>query len=775
VTKDSYYQIQLTERDALSNNPPPEYYIHAIPDQPPALTISRPGRDIKATMVEEVPVHITVEEDYGTPTARLLFSVNGGSEKSKPLVLEKKQAGSASDALEFSAEHLFYLEDFDLQPGDFVSYYIKAQGLGGRDAAATAVSEIYFVEIRPFTATFFRPLSEQQMAGGGNNGNQLSKTQKEIVIAIWKLQQNKETMEASAFTERTGNIAETQQNLQEITSQILFQLQQRNIFTNEASGNVVTYYKNALDAMRRAHAELSKADLAAALGPARSALQQLLRAEAEVTEFNMQRGAGGGSDASLEQLSELFEQEMDKLKSKYETLNQSQPKQQQEDVDEALRNVRELARRQQQSNRQLRDLARQQMPEEDRQRQIEELRRQQEQLQRDARDLTTQMQRNQQQDTSLPRDAQDELRRATGEMSSASSSLRRDNTELAAARGARALDRLRRLEQMLQKNQKDALRKQLNDVDQDLQRVAQGQQQLSEQVRQLQQNASSPDTSGRAQQIAGAQDRQERLKQAYNDVQQQIDDLAEATRRSQDDFGRGMRDLKRQADNAAVERKMEQAKQMLQKRQLNSAARAEQDIENALQRMTEELVTLRSKVAESDEEKMDLALEQTRRMREDLESLQRETQGIDRQTKGQQSEGRTSGQRAGPGETRQRPSEMNAENARRWNEQLARSMQDLEFVQRSMAVDSSLSGQLSQLEDNWHGVIRNFSGAGAQDRFQLIEQYVLDPLRQIEAEMAQKLELVKNKEKLFLAREERIPSEYQELVEKYYERLSETQ
>ena len=77
------------------------------------------------------------------------------------------------------------------------------------------------------------------------------------------------------------------------------------------------------------------------------------------------------------------------------------------------------------------------------------------------------------------------------------------------------------------------------------------------------------------------------------------------------------------------------------------------------------------------------------------------------------------------------------------------------------------------LSQNMEGMIRSFSG-GLPERFQLIEEQVLNPLKAFEAELAHKLEIMKNKEKLFLAREEKIPPEYEALVEKYYEALSKT-
>ena len=78
---------------------------------------------------------------------------------------------------------------------------------------------------------------------------------------------------------------------------------------------------------------------------------------------------------------------------------------------------------------------------------------------------------------------------------------------------------------------------------------------------------------------------------------------------------------------------------------------------------------------------------------------------------------------------------------------------------------------MQQLKKNLNGVLRTFTG-GVTERMQLIEEQVLIPLKGLEAELAQKLDLLKSKEKFFLAREEQIPAGYEELVQKYYEALS---
>ena len=50
---------------------------------------------------------------------------------------------------EVTAGHTFYLEELDLQPGDFVSYYARAADNDAVGGGKRASSDLYFVQIRP--------------------------------------------------------------------------------------------------------------------------------------------------------------------------------------------------------------------------------------------------------------------------------------------------------------------------------------------------------------------------------------------------------------------------------------------------------------------------------------------------------------------------------------------------------------------------------------------------------------------------------------------------
>lgn len=766
VSRDSYYRITITDHDDLSNQPPPEYYIHALPDQPPLLTLERPGRDIKASMVEEVPVQIRVQDDYGVPTVKLHYSINGGEEKQVALDLERT-ADNPQGIQEFTGEHLFYLEDLDVQPGNFLTYYFRA-AKNAAAAQSSAATEIFFIEVRPFEQQFVRSLSQGGMGGsGGGPGGRLSQTQKEIVIATWKLIGKKDKLSPTELTEDAQVILDSQKNLQEVTESALMQMQQRSLFSGQEGDDVSTYYTEAADAMQRAIEQLRDDNLESALPHEKEALTALLTAEAQLKEIQVQQGQGAGNMADLQQLSELFEQEMDKLSNKYETLQNNQQQRTNQELNETLEKVKELARRQQQFNRRMRDLANQ--SEEEKRRQIEELRRQQDEIRRQAQELARQAQQMQQGNSELPRDMQERLRKATSEMTNASNNLRNQNTELAAAKGTRALDRLQQLEDSLRRNQKESLRRELSELEQQFQRMADAQRKLSEEVETL-----SPQQQELEKSLQGARENQSQIREEMKDATERLEALVSQSRQNQNEMSREMNEAKREIERSEIEKKMQRAEQLLQEKQLHSAHEAQRDLAASMEKLEQKMTQLRGLMAETEEEKLDLALNQTRRLRDQLESMQREAESLQRGQAGEQSGQGEQASQAGPGESGRPMQDLDPEKLDRWNEQLARSRNDLEMLQQNIRIDSSLAGKARRINKNLEGVVRTFNG-GTAERWQLIEQQVLEPLKHLEAELAQKLELLNNKEKLFLARDEQIPSEYKELVEKYYEVLSRTQ
>ena len=137
VDKPGFYRVELYGTDGVRVTGSLDYVIDVLPDRPPTVRIAEPGRDTKATSVEELFASVEAEDDYGVSTVELVYSVNGSPEKSVPL-----HAAGARRTPKATAGHTFFLEEMSLQPGDVVSYYARAKDNDAVSGAHTAATDI---------------------------------------------------------------------------------------------------------------------------------------------------------------------------------------------------------------------------------------------------------------------------------------------------------------------------------------------------------------------------------------------------------------------------------------------------------------------------------------------------------------------------------------------------------------------------------------------------------------------------------------------------------
>ncbi|MXY48576.1 MAG: DUF4175 domain-containing protein, partial [Gemmatimonadetes bacterium] len=155
VREDLSYSIHVVDSDGIANDDPVEYYVRALQDRAPRVTILEPERDTRVSPVDEVMIRAEAEDDFGLASFSLNYAVNGGDEVVVDLgAMQRESSGTV-----WEGEHVVYLENLGVQPGDFVAYYAEADDR--RTEAGTSATDIYFIEIKPFDATY------RQAEGGG--------------------------------------------------------------------------------------------------------------------------------------------------------------------------------------------------------------------------------------------------------------------------------------------------------------------------------------------------------------------------------------------------------------------------------------------------------------------------------------------------------------------------------------------------------------------------------------------------------------------------------
>ncbi|MGO9013116.1 MAG: hypothetical protein ACLQPN_23710 [Bryobacteraceae bacterium] len=374
IEKDGMYHIAAIEggEDVRLSE---DYFIEAQKDYPPEITITRPGHDFKASPIEEVTVAVSASDDFGLRGVDLHYSLNGGAEKTIAM-LDAKGAKTANGST------VIALEDFKVQPGDIVSLYAAA-----RDARQTTNTDMFFIEAQPFERNYTQ---SQEIGGGmaggqGDQQNQLSERQKEIITATWN--QIKGNGPKASDAENAAFLASVESKLRDQATSLAQRMKARQMEeAGDSFKSFVADIEQAAGAMGPAAGKLRIAKWQDALAPEQKALQYLLRAESVFRDiqvaFGQSGGGGGGISGATRDMEGLFDLELDTEKNQYEGARQNQSADaRQRQMDDALQKLEELARRQQ-------ELAEQQR----RGGQTPQQRWEQEMLRREAEKLQQQMQ-----------------------------------------------------------------------------------------------------------------------------------------------------------------------------------------------------------------------------------------------------------------------------------------------------------------------------------------------------------------------------------------------
>jgi hypothetical protein len=675
VAADTSYYIELVSVDGEAYRGSNEYDVSVLSDQPPVISFDKPGRDKKATSLEEVFTQARAEDDYGVVSMDLHFSVNGGEEKTVNL-----QQITRDSARSLTGAYTFFLEEHNLKPGDFISYFGRA-----RDASNQSTSDIYFIEVKPFEMEYRQ--SQQQGGGGGQGGDQdqnaLSRRQKDLIAATHRL-----IREGDKYTEQERKdgyeaVAAGQEKLRTDTLEFLDRMGRRlgDVEGQKQVAEMAENLRQAAKEMEGAPPPLRKEQGKDALPPEQRALQKLLAADAifrevQVAFGNQSGGGGSGGEREQQELAGLFELELDKMKNQYETVQRAQQQQAEQQKSEAERRLEELARRQQQA---LEEQQRRQQGQpangssgSQRQQQelIEETRKAARELERLARERRdTQMQE-------LSR----QLNQTADEMQKAQAAARGNSGE-AIAQNERALERLQQAQQRLQQmngaagqrggqSGSSGRQQQISDLRQRAAQAASRQREIAKDMENLTrrggQNAQDENSKKTREQLA---ERKDTLADSVNSLQQDIEQSARAMGGGSQGQQRAARQLKDAADSLARDRvaeRIREGKESLNGGQQGGAGRGdERAIERSLNNLSERLQAAEQSARGANGSSAEENLDRTRQLADSLDSLRRrldenaarrngqqqgQQQGQGRQQQGQQGQEGQKGQQGQQGQ-----------------------------------------------------------------------------------------------------------------------------
>ena len=362
VAQNDGYKVSLQRASGIAVEASSEFRITALDDMHPTVSILSPGRDVKVSMIEEPIMNFRATDDQGIAQLELVLSVNGAAEQR----IELLQSGLSPDTnRQFDAEHIIFLEELDLHPGDLISYYVQTEDQAPDQESRNATSDIFFYQVRPFN-TFFRRSDQQGGGGGGAQRGQqqghLADQQKLFVVATFKMIRDRDKYDVDSYQDNLQLLAKAQSRIRDRVEAIVRRLNNRGIVQLDQKFQVITKeLPLAAEAMIKVEKKLDQLEIKSSLSDAQVALLHLQKADAAFREINVslanQGGGGAGNNAGFEELADLFKLEMDKLRNQYETVQRGQQQSSAQAIDETLERLRELAKRQQQeTERQIRRL-----------------------------------------------------------------------------------------------------------------------------------------------------------------------------------------------------------------------------------------------------------------------------------------------------------------------------------------------------------------------------------------------------------------------------------
>ncbi|HSE23024.1 MAG TPA: DUF4175 family protein [Pyrinomonadaceae bacterium] len=834
VAADTSYYIELVSMDGEAYRGSNEYDITLLIDQPPAISFDKPGRDKKATNLEEVFTQARAEDDFGVVSMDLHFSINGGDEKKVNL-----QQITRESAQSLTGAYTFFLEDYKLKPGDFISYYAKA-----RDANNEATSDIYFIEVKPFEMQYRQSQQQGGQGGGGDQDqNALSRRQKDLIAATHRLIRESEKYSEQERKDGYEAVASGQEKLRTDTLEFLDRMGRRlggDLGSQKEVAEMAEHLRQAAKEMEGAPPLLRKETGKDALPPEQRALQRLLAADAIFREvqvaFGNQSSSGqSGGEQQQQELAGLFELELDKMKNQYETVQRAQQQQAQQQKSEAERRLEELARRQQQAleeqRRRMGQPANGSSGANQRQQQqlIDETRkaaRELERLSRERRDQRMQ-------------ELSQQLNQTADEMQKAQASARTNSND-SISQNERALQRLQQAQQRLQQmngasGQSSASSSgqsggQISDLRQRAAQAAARQREIAKDMENLNRRGgqtAQDENSKKAREQLG--ERKDALADSVSGLQQDIEQSARS-QAAGPNGQRTARQLKDAADTLARDRvadRIREGKKGLQGQEQSSGRGEESAIERSLNAVADRLQSAEQSARGAGAANGEEALDRTKQLADSLDSLRRrmeenasrqnrngqqqgqgqspgqqaqsqeqqqgQSQGQQQGSQGQQGKGQQPGQQGqgqqqggsqGGGPTSGQSSGNRQYGGPSWgptgndwgdNRQLPAEirehLREAQDLRRDLGPTGLGAGRLDEVIDELKRLADGRMEGDAATAASL-KADVVEPLRQLELELSRRLQQQSARTNLRLRDEGAAPEKYRKAVEEYYRRLS---
>ena len=775
VIGDGTYAVSLLGIDGFNNEIPIEYAIKAIPDTVPEVVIKEPGRDIKTTKLGEVEIIAEATDDYGIAELKLMYRI--GSDELQELTLE---TSTPDDVIESGAvdtvqrrvadgSYTFYLEEFDVEPGDIISYYAHAVDNNTRTGPGEASSDIYFIEIRPFNEDF-QEMEAEQGQPMPNPLVEILASQKQIIRETAKHISAKPSSVTDEYRSAVKKTGDKQNKLKDKTQELADEFSMAMQGNSPITPEILMNLEDAIAKMREATDSLNAVRPTEAIPAEQEALELLIKVSLELPHILMQMRN------SNPQLAENLELEMEELQSELEQQQNELDMEMQEETQEMLDQARQMLAEQQQLSQQSQQLGRENEPSPS---EMQQNSQQQGQLSQQAQQMAEQlgtMQQNAQgsQGQRLNQAGQ-AMQQAGEQMDQASQGMQQQEPQMSAAKGEKAEERLEEAIEQLEKVASEFTDAALANAAEQVQQLIDEQSGVQQETQELrnrsQQSEMRPEDFRQASELANEQ---RELQQDLKALENTLENLPEQLREENPEAARNVTDATRRLAEEQTAGDMSTAQRALQWRSFRAAELNQQEVVETLRQVQGDLQQAQANMANTEEEQLEAALQQVQEAREQMDDIQRELQA----TEGQEQT-----------EEQQRRQQQLSEQQQQIQERMQQAQQAMQDGQEGQQPgqqpgqaegedenqEARAGGRESEREINelWLDLLdtMDYQPGNRSNPFPNYELVIRD-LTKLEAALEERLNTLQEKKRLFQVAKEDVPPEYRRLVDDYYESLS---
>ncbi|MCA1621625.1 MAG: hypothetical protein LC795_20610, partial [Acidobacteria bacterium] len=293
---------------------------------------------------------------------------------------------------------------------------------------------------------------------------------------------------------------------------------------------------------------------------------------------------------------------------------------------------------------------------------------------------------------------------------------------------------------------------------------------------------------------ADSREAAERLAERKDALADSVSNLEKDIEQSARSLGGGRQSAARRLNEAAaslrrnrVAERIREGRRNLESGQAGAAREGERAVGQGLEELSQRLQAAEAAAGRPDGSNAEGALDRTRRLADDLESLRRRLeerggrrgeqggqsqrgQQAGRQDGGRQQGGEQAGEQAGGRSQGESGAGEGGGDARQLASELRERLRDAEGLRRGWGGTSGgreLGGAIEELRRLADGSMRGEAAAAAA-----LKAQVIDPLRQLELELSRRLREQAGRTNLRLGDEGAAPGRYRKSVEEYYRRLS---